>query len=85
MDISAVELPPSPQLLTWVEIMPSSTDGTIWSTTPTDLGLTETQWQKEQMWIQQFTDVTDELDWDKWQHYWTEGRLSHFLRELRQT
>ncbi|KAG9128551.1 hypothetical protein FRC07_003440 [Ceratobasidium sp. 392] len=45
---------------------------TVWNSSPEELGLTADQLQAEQKWIKAFNETGDELNWDKWQEYWTD-------------
>ncbi|KAG8706383.1 hypothetical protein FRC08_001108 [Ceratobasidium sp. 394] len=61
----------------------SYVDQTIWSSSPTDLGLTQEQWDFEQKWLKEFNDATDGLDWEQWKDFWHEDSFFKFCSSTR--
>ncbi|KAG9128549.1 hypothetical protein FRC07_003438 [Ceratobasidium sp. 392] len=55
----------------------------VWSSSHEELGLTADQLQTEQKWLQIFNDTSDELNWEKWQDYWTNDAFLVFGHKVR--
>ncbi|KAG9128552.1 hypothetical protein FRC07_003441 [Ceratobasidium sp. 392] len=56
---------------------------TVWNSSPEELGLTADQLQAEQKWIKTFNETGDELNWDKWQDYWSDDAFLVFSTKIR--
>ncbi|KAG8753063.1 hypothetical protein FRC12_011680 [Ceratobasidium sp. 428] len=56
---------------------------TVWSSPQEETGLSADQLPTEQLWLREFNDISDELDWGKWQEFWADDAFFVYGHKVR--
>ncbi|KAG8762402.1 hypothetical protein FRC12_009059 [Ceratobasidium sp. 428] len=56
---------------------------TVWSSPQEETGLSADQLPTEQLWLREFNDISDELNWGKWQEFWADDAFFVFGHKVR--